>query len=84
MAQSDAKEESMNCSIKGCPGTYEDKNIDQTYRHNGEVLVIEKIPAEVCNICGDTLLKPDTSRKIEKLLLGSADTIYTAPLLKFA
>ena len=58
----------MKCSIKGCPGEYEQKSIIHTVQHNNEIFVFEHVPAEVCSICGDTLLKPDTIRELEELL----------------
>ncbi|MCP5049312.1 MAG: YgiT-type zinc finger protein [bacterium] len=58
----------MKCSIRGCPGEYEDKMIIHTVQHEGQVLVFEHVPAEVCTVCGDTLLVPETIRHIEFLL----------------
>jgi len=48
----------MRCTIQGCPGEYEERLIVHTVRHNGQVIVIDHVPAEVCRICGDVLLKP--------------------------
>ncbi len=58
----------MKCSISDCPGQYEDRKVVHTVRHNGHVVVIDGVPAEVCSICGDVLLKPDTARRIEAIL----------------
>ena len=55
----------MKCSISGCPGTYEARTVIYTVRRRGEVIVIDHVPAEVCSICGDVLLTPDTVRRIE-------------------
>ena len=74
----------MKCSIKGCSGNYEHKVIDQTFRKNGQVVVVEGIPAEVCDICGDSLLTPETSRKIDDVLSEPKRSPLTAPLFKFA
>lgn len=57
----------MKCSIKGCPGHYAHKLIVQTIKHGGEVLVFEDVPAEVCDVCSDTLLTPETVRHLESL-----------------
>jgi len=38
----------MECSIKGCPGVYEERTVVHTVRHKGEVIVIDHVPAEVC------------------------------------
>lgn len=58
----------MTCSIDGCLGTYESGSTVHTIRHAGQVVAIDRVPAEVCNVCGDVLLKPDTVRRIECLL----------------
>lgn len=73
----------MKCSIIGCPGEYEKTTVAQTFQHNGRTLVIEDIPAEVCSICGDTLLSADTVRSIEQLLLTSTKIVKTVPALSF-
>ena len=48
----------MKCSIIGCPGEYEEREITHTVRHKGRVAVIDHVPAEVCSVCADVLLKP--------------------------
>lgn len=74
----------MQCSIHGCPGTYEDKHIVHTVRRRGQVVVIDHVPAEVCSVCGDVLLKPETVRHIEKLLRLEEKPSSTVPLYEYA
>ncbi len=74
----------MKCSIKGCPGEYENKNIVQTVQPKGQVIVIENVPAEVCTICGDVLLKPETALKIENIIANHAQPKSTVPLYEYA
>ncbi len=74
----------MNCSIRGCPGEYEERLIVHTVRHRGQVIVIDRVPAEVCTVCGDVLLKPDTVRRIEKLLNAAKKPTKTVPLYDYA
>jgi YgiT-type zinc finger domain-containing protein len=57
----------ITCSIQGCSGEYKQKMIVHTLTWNDEFFVFENVPAEVCSVCGDTLLHPDTVRKIELL-----------------
>jgi len=73
----------MKCTIEGCPGEYEDRQIVHTVRHRGQVIVIDQVPAEVCTICGDVLLKPETVRRLEKMLQTSAKAKKTAPLFDY-
>jgi YgiT-type zinc finger domain-containing protein len=60
----------MKCSIQGCPGEYEHRTILHTVKHGDEVFVIEGVPAEVCDVCSDTLLAPETIRHLEHLITG--------------
>lgn len=45
-------------------GEYEPKAITHTVRYRGNVVVFDQIPAEVCDVCGDSLLAEDTVMKI--------------------
>lgn len=70
----------MRCSIQGCPDEYEERTIVHTVRHEGEIVVIDGVPAEVCSLCGDVLLRPETVRRIESLLESHAAPTATTPL----
>ena len=74
----------MKCNIEGCPGIYEERLIVHTVRYQDEVIVIDNVPAEVCSVCGDVLLKPDTVRRIEALLRTKQRPSRTVPLYEFA
>lgn len=74
----------MRCSIQGCPGQYEERSIIHTVRHRGEIVVIDGVPAEVCSLCGDVLLRPETIRRIESLLENRTTPTATAPLYQYA
>lgn len=74
----------MKCSIVGCPGEYEEQKIVHTVRYQGQIIVIDEVPAEVCSACGDVLLKPETLRRIEKLLKTRTAPTSTAPLYQYA
>ena len=55
-----------NCSIEGCTGSYERREVTHTVRHQGEIVVIDHVPAEVCSVCGDVLFDAATVRGIER------------------
>jgi len=74
----------MRCGIKGCPGEYEERQIVHPVRYHGQVIVIDHVPAEVCSVCGDVLLKPKTVRRVEKLLRTKAKPTGTVPLYEYA
>jgi len=73
----------MKCSIENCPGEYEEKMVVHTVRHRGMVIVIDNVPAEVCSVCGDLLLKPSTVRKIEAMLKKLPQPKTTIPLYEY-
>ena len=74
----------MKCSITECPGEYEGRKILHTVRHQGQVKVIDHVPAEICSVCGDVLLKPETVRRLEQLLKTSTQASTTVPLYEYA
>ena len=74
----------MKCSIRDCPGEYEERRIVHTERHAGEVVVVDGVPAEVCRVCGDVLLRIGTVRRIEEILDAAAVPARTAPVYEFA
>jgi len=74
----------MKCSIEGCPGGYEKRQIVHTVRYHGQVIVVDHVPAEVCSVCGDVLLKPETVRQIEALLRTTTRPAGTVPLYEYA
>lgn len=73
----------MKCSFEGCPGEYENRKIAHTVRHKGQVVVIDHVPAEVCLVCGDVLLKPETVRRVEMLLRTTTRPTSTVPLYEY-
>jgi len=74
----------MKCSIEGCPGEYEERQIVHTVRYRGQVVVVDHVPAEVCSVCGDILLTPETVRRIETLLRTATRPASTVPLYEYA
>ena len=74
----------MKCSFEGCLGEYQEQKILHTVRHRGQVVVIDHVPAEVCSVCGDVLLKPETVRRIEEMLKTTPHPATTVPLYEYA
>ena len=85
MGNSDPKEAiNVKCSIVGCPGEYEVQLIIHTIRYRGQVMVFDHVPAEVCSVCGDVLLRPGTVRRIEALSQATTQPARSVPLYEFA
>ncbi len=74
----------MKCSIEGCPGIYEDKEVTHTVRQRDQVIVIDHVPAEVCSVCGDVLFSSETVRHIEMLLKSAKEPARMVPLFEYA
>jgi len=74
----------MKCSIQGCPGQYEHRLIVHTVKHGRQVVVFEDVPAEVCDVCSDTLLAPETIRHLEELMNREAKPRSHAPVFAYA
>jgi len=57
----------MKCMLVGCPGEYEQRHIVHIVRHADEVIVLDHVPAEVCSVCGDVLLRPKVVSEIKAI-----------------
>ncbi len=73
----------MDCTIEGCPGTYEQQYIVHTTRHNERIIVFDNVPAEVCDNCGDTLLSSIAAQRIDELLSNDSRPTGVVPLYDF-
>lgn len=75
---------SVKCTIADCPGDYEARFITHTVRRRGQIIVFDHVPAEVCDVCGDVLLRPETIRRIEYLVASNREPEATVPLFEYA
>jgi len=74
----------MNNDPNVPPCYYEDRLITHTVHYDGEIVIIDHVPAEVCTECGDVLFKPETVRKIEAILRQRARPTQMVPLYEYA
>lgn len=74
----------MKCSIQSCPGHYRKHLIFHAVRCEGEVRVFKNVPAEVCDVCSDTLLNPQTIQHIETMMRKNTKPIKLAPVYDYA
>lgn len=73
------------CRMPGCPGQYEDEQIAQALRFgDGRVIVIDAIPAQVCDTCGDTLIGPDVAEAMERIKADPPAPSAQVPLYRLA
>lgn len=67
------------CSIHGCPGEYSKQEISHMVTMGGKPVIIENVPADVCQVCGDTLLDIETVDAIDRLLANPGQPAHTVP-----
>ena len=78
------EEDTMKCTISGCPGNYEHRQIVHTVKQGRKVLVFEDVPADVCDVCSDTILTPETIRHLEALITEEQTPRTHAPVFAYA
>ena len=68
-----------------CGGTLEERKIELDFRDKGRLVVIEGVPAQVCQDCGERLVSAAASRAIDALLESGAKPAreITVPVLSF-
>jgi len=71
------------CSMSGCAGEYQTEAVTLTFRRQGEIVVVDHVPAEVCSVCGDQLLAPETVRALEAIVAGHGAPLRSAPVYEF-
>lgn len=74
----------MRSSIQGCPGHYDARLIVHTVKRGADVMVFENVPAQVCDVCSDILLTPDTIRHIEATIQDHGRPLRHAPVYAYA
>ena len=74
----------MKCTITSCPGEYEERKVIHPVRHKNQVIIIDHVPADICSVCGDTLLRPETVRQIENVLQTATHPARTVPVYEYA
>lgn len=47
--------------------------VDETFRINGKLVLVEKIPAEVCSRCGEVIFNAKTAEKVRILVQGRTE-----------
>jgi YgiT-type zinc finger domain-containing protein len=68
-----------------CGGTLYPKIVNLEFRVKGELIVIEEVPAEVCNRCGEKYLSAEVDAGVEQLLKSNpkAEKTITVPVFKW-
>lgn len=87
MADSDPAEKvgitMQQCRVVGCPGHYEDKQKLYAARYKGQPIVIDHVPMQICDFCGDTLLTLETVERLEQIREQPPASARMIPLYEY-
>ena len=62
-------------------GNYQDKPVVFSARRGDSLLVVEDVPALVCDTCGDEIFTEKAARGIERATEG--EPVYSLPIYRF-
>ena len=71
----------MKCDL--CEGEYREKLITRSYVHNGRPVVVDGVPALMCDRCGDVLIREEVVATIEEILERGLEPQEYAPVYRF-
>lgn len=70
------------CYVCG-KGILEDRIVTVDFRWGRKLIVIEDVPAKVCNECGERYYSADVSRRMEKIAIeGKKERTIEVPLAR--
>ena len=58
----------MKCDL--CGGTVERQLVSYTLFYEGNWIIVEHVPANVCQQCGERLFEPETVDHLQKIIWG--------------
>jgi len=65
-------------------GILEEKKVTVDFRWGPKLVVIEEVPAKVCNECGERYYSAEVSREMEKIAIeGKKEQIIEVPLVRW-
>ena len=74
----------MKCRIANCPGEYAPRARPVVVGRGEQLRVIEGVPTQVCDYCGDTYYTLETMRRLEALRETTAPPQRLVPVYDFA
>lgn len=64
----------LNCHICGST-EFKQVHVDQVFIVNGNYVVVEHIPATVCEQCGEKIFSREVTEKVRELLHGEQEPV---------
>jgi len=66
-------------------GILEDRKVTVDFRWGSKLIVIEEVPAKVCNECGEKYYSAEVSREMERIAAeGKKGKVIEVPLVKLS
>lgn len=66
-------------------GILENKKVTVDFRWGDKLIVIEEVPAKVCNECGEKYYSSEVSKQMEKIAIeGKEEEIIEVPLVRLS
>ena len=66
-------------------GILEEKKVTVDFRWGDQLVIIEEVPAKVCNECGERYYSSEVSRQMEKIAIeGKNERIIQVPLFRLS
>jgi YgiT-type zinc finger domain-containing protein len=73
----------FQCHVCGSD-EYHDESVSEVFQIEGKPVLVENIPARVCNRCGEPVYSRETTEKIRHMLHSQAKPIRTVRMPVFA
>lgn len=73
----------FRCHVCG-NGTSRSESVSEVFAIDGRRVLVERIPAEVCERCGEMTFSRETTERIRRLVHETGRPIRTVPLEVFA
>ena len=70
----------FNCAVCGCKGSRTDL-VDEVFNIEGEYVLVEHIPAEICTRCGEQSVSIETVEAV-RLTVKGGDVPYRSVLMR--
>jgi len=73
----------FRCHVCGAT-TARSESVSEVFTIDSRRVLVERIPAQVCQRCGEATFSRDTTERIRRLVHGAGTPIRTVPLEVFA
>ena len=73
----------FQCTVCGSSEFYEDK-VKKGFNINGEIIIVDNIPAKICKKCREESFSRDTLAHIQSIVYGKPKTYVKAKSFDYA